>query len=170
MKLNLTIKTSVQFSMLNRKYASEKIDSKNVTFTSNLVNVEMPYDMVKIKSIVDGLYNQLLSDVIVVANDDPYLIHLLEPKNGNTVHNRLNEIRAMPANTYAILGTTIPSEVINGYRLLVVGSAFSATLEGVLAVLALEKKLYDARIPWISSISATDETTGITASITGLDE
>lgn len=121
--------SKLNVSMFNRTYAKGKIDVKNLTVTLSYSN-DTPINLDSLqKSLSAATY--LLDGRILIQNNDPFLIHLLEPKTGATVHNLLNTIRDMSVD-YMLLGDTLPPDTISGYKLTIFNSAtYSATLEGI---------------------------------------
>jgi len=124
-----SVTATATVSLFNRAYSKGKIDVKNLTFKMNHVD-STPIDLTILGKQLNSAIS-LIDDRIVIQHDDPYLIHLLEPKTGNTVHNMLNEIRAMEK-AYTLLGDTLPPDTINAYKITVLNSnIYTATMEGL---------------------------------------
>lgn len=124
-----TATSNVKVSIFNREYAKGMIDSKNLTITVEY-NAEEPIDLNTLKKVLNRA-TQFIDERIIIQNDDPYLIHLLEPKTGSTVHNMLNDIRSME-DSYRLLGDTLPPDTINAYKLTIFNlNAYTATMEGI---------------------------------------
>lgn len=123
---------SISFTMYNRKYLRNGIDSKTVDIRlKSVVNSNETFDLRTLIEVADNLKRDI-SKGAIIQYDDPYLIHLLEPKSGATVHNLLNEIRTkIPAKGHRVFGKSVPPETLNGFSVLVLGNGLSATLEGV---------------------------------------
>lgn len=93
-------------------------------------STEEPFDLNKLVDLKNKLTKNL-NGAILIQNDDPYLIQLIEPKSGNTVHNLLNSLREEDY-VYRLLGTTQPPDTRNGYKVYVVNSKYiTATMEGL---------------------------------------
>lgn len=124
-----TATSNVKASIFNREYAKGMIDSKNLTITVEY-NAEKPIDLNTLKKALNRA-TQFIDNRIIIQNDDPYLIHLLEPKTGSTVHNMLNNIRSME-DSYRLLGDTLPPDTINAYKLTIFNlNTYTATMEGI---------------------------------------
>lgn len=124
-----TATSNVKASIFNREYAKGMIDSKNLTITVEY-NAEKPIDLNTLKKALNRA-TQFIDNRIIIQNDDPYLIHLLEPKTGSTVHNMLNNIRSME-DSYRLLGDTLPPDTINAYKLTIFNlNTYTATMEGM---------------------------------------
>lgn len=129
MELTYSFKTC--FGLHNRKYAKNDVDAKNVVIK---LKVEVAPENVFDLRLMEAVEQQLLRYMdkgAVIQRDDPYLIHLLEPKSGATVHDFLNELRALGFKQHRLLGETVPPETLNGYKVLVLGEGYTATLEGI---------------------------------------
>jgi hypothetical protein len=116
--------------MYNRTYAKDKVGGKKLTVTLSRVSDES-FDAGLISSSA-AKFDAVLDGGIVINVQDPFMVHVLEPKSGATVHNRLNELKANMTNyESAVLGTTVPPETLNGYTVLVLGNSYDVTLEGL---------------------------------------
>lgn len=124
-----SVTSKIKVSVFNRTYAKGMIDVKNLTVTLEHVT-DTPIDLNVLQNILNSA-TDLVNNRIVIQNDDPYLIHLLEPKTGATVHNMLNEIRGM-GESYKLLGDTLPPDTINAFKLTVFNHvSYTATMEGI---------------------------------------
>lgn len=128
MKISYTINTET--TMYNRLYAKGKVSSKHFTITATRESKET-FSAEELKDTLTAI-DKILDGGLVINVQDPYMVHVLEPKSGNTVHNRLNELkRVLTGKEYAIIGNTIPPETLNGYIALVLGADYDVTLEGL---------------------------------------
>lgn len=124
-----SVTSNISVSVFNRTYAKGMIDVKNLTITLNHVS-STPVDLTSLEKKLNSA-TYWLDNRIVIQHDDPYLIHLLEPKTGATVHNMLNEIRNM-RESYRTLGDTLPPDTINAFKITVFnGNTYTATMEGI---------------------------------------
>lgn len=123
------VSQDLKVSMYNRTFAKGMLDVKvvkvSLTYSSNI-----SLDLRTIGGCLAQAIS-LLDTRQVIQKDDPFLIHLLEPRTGATVHNLLNDIRAMEE-SYRVLGDTVPPDTINGYRVVVFNpDYYVTTLEGL---------------------------------------
>lgn len=129
--MELTYSFKASFGLHNRKFAKNEIDAKTVTIK---LKTDLPasaaFDMRNMESVALQLLT-FIDKGAVIQRDDPYLIHLLEPKSGATVHDFLNELRALGYKKHRLLGQTVPPDTLNGFRVLVLGEGYTATLEGL---------------------------------------
>lgn len=118
-------------ALYNRTYAKNIVDSKTLEVTIS-AEVQNSFNASTLKLHIDKLINYA-NGALFVRVDDPVMIDILEPKSGNTVHNRLNELKRQLADTYdvEVIGTTTPPETRNGYRVFVMGSMYTVTMEGI---------------------------------------
>lgn len=134
MTLKISSTKSVPLTIYNRLYAKDRIDSKTVQFEVSAL-AKMPFDMLKLERLAGEALDAWFDGVTIIHKDDPYLIHLLEPKDGNTVHKLLDQLRGNDEEGwYKMLGITVPAETLNSHRVLVLGKGITATLEGVMLV------------------------------------
>jgi len=116
-------------TMYNRKYAKNKITADTLSIQIDLESDE-PVHGGSLQNIAEEVREALHGATIVHVND-PIMVDLLEPKSGNTVHNRLNELKATVLELPVFLGLTTPPETKNGLRLVVFPSVDDVTLEGL---------------------------------------
>ena len=121
---------SLPITLYNRTYSPNKVQGKTltITLTKGTNDTESAEDLKAIATFV----TKSIKGGVVARIDDPIMIDLLQPKSGNTVHNRLNELKFnLKGKTYEIIGNTVPPETKNGYQVLVLGDEYTVTLEGL---------------------------------------
>lgn len=124
-----TATTNIKVSIFNKTYAKGMIDSKDLTITVEYYSEES-VDLNLLKKVLNNAASYI-DNRMIIQNDDPYLIHLLEPKTGATIHNMLNDIRAME-DSYRLLGDTLPPDTINAYKITIFNKdSYTATMEGI---------------------------------------
>lgn len=75
---------------------------------------------------------EMMDLVGIVHVNDPYLINVVEPKAGNTVHTFIEEKkRVMTGKEFCKVGWSIPPETINGYHFIIFGKELDVTIEGL---------------------------------------
>lgn len=129
--MKIGYKFSFNAALYNRTYAKNIVDSKTLEVTITAEVIES-FNATLLKTHIDK-FKSYANGAIFVRVDDPTMIDILEPKSGNTVHNRLNELKRKLTDTYdvEIIGTTTPPETRNGYRAFVMGSKYNVTMEGL---------------------------------------
>ena len=129
--MKIGYKITFSASLYNRTYAKNIVDAKTfeVTLTTD---VDESFDATILRSKINQ-FKSLANNALFVRVDDPTMIDILEPKSGNTVHNRLNELKRALQEKFAVelIGTTTPPETRNGYRVFVMGTKYTVTMEGI---------------------------------------
>ena len=127
MRLSYTVETPV--AMHNRVFARDMMMAKQLKITLHLDTDDSQGSLHLSES--GKQIRDLLKNITICHVNDPIMVDLLEPKSGNTVHNRLNELKVTVTTDPVILGDTVPPETKNGYRLLVCPKPEDVTLEGL---------------------------------------
>lgn len=137
--MRYTYSESARLTFVNPPFHTERgLDSRAITVTVD-VGTDVP--------INPGDYGATLLTTVEamsgsnwVAVDDAFILKLLEPKTGNTVHNFLTRLKdwfSEDANRFCQrLGGTIPPDTINGYVVYVLAPGVRPTLEAVARVIA----------------------------------
>ena len=128
--MKISYNFSVSATLLNRTYAKNKLSAKKLDITL-VRETEETFSGSELKSVAEYV-TQYLDDTIVINVFDTDLIDYLEPKSGNTVHNRLNELKScLTGRDWQLIGNTVPAETKNSYQLLIFGEDMPVTLENV---------------------------------------
>lgn len=137
MRFSYTFNASV--TMYNRLFSRTQLQSKqlSVTFTKESDSAQTSVEIVEFADAAQ----KMLHKAILCHVNDPIMVDLLEPKSGNTVHNRLGELKATVIDNPVLLGNTVPPETKNGFKVLVFPTVDDVTLEGIAKYLKKETQM-----------------------------